>query len=113
MSIDALCNTTATVYLTTKASDAYGGWTGTSTARYSSMPCRIQAISGSERLMYGATRVDASHRMYCPAAYSAIDPEDEVVDAAGVRYRVRFVRDPDQMGHHMEVWMESVEGDIQ
>lgn len=113
MSIDALCNTTADVIKTTKASDAYGGWTETRSNRYTAMPCRIQAISGRERLMYGATRVDASHRLYCPATYSAIDAEDEISDAGGTRYRVRFVRDPDQMSHHNEVWMESIAGDIQ
>jgi len=112
MSISSLMNMTATVYSWTKTSDAYGGWARTSDARYAGMPCRIQAISGEERMTYASQRVMVTHKLYAPPDYSGIDPEDHVVDADGTRYRVQFVRDPDQMGHHTEVVMEQVQGCI-
>ena len=112
MSMGSLCNTTATVYSWTKTSDAYGGWTRSSDARYSGMPCRIQAIGGKEAMLYASQRVAVTHKLYTTSAYSAVDPEDHIVDADGTRYRVQFVRDPDQMGHHTEVTMEQLQGGI-
>ena len=112
MSIASLMNTTATVYSWTKTSDAYGGWTRTSDARYTAMPCRIQAISGKEAMRWASERTMVTHQLYAPPAYSAIDPEDHIVDADSTRYRVQFVRDPDQMGHHVEVTMEQIQDGI-
>ena len=113
MSVRSLCNTTATVYQTTKTSDAIGGWTESRSARFTSMPCRIQAISGNEQMVYAAQRMVATHKLYAPGDYTGIDSEDEIVDAGSVRYRVKFIRDPDQLGHHVEVTMEQLKGDIQ
>ena len=112
MSIQSLANTTATVYSWAKTSDAYGGWTRSSDARYAGMPCRIQAISGKEAMLYASQRVAVTHKLYAAPEYSAVDPEDHIVDAAGTRYRVQFVRDPDLMGHHIEIVMEQTQGGI-
>lgn len=113
IAIASLCNTTATVWQKTLTSDVYGTATAALTARYTSIPCRIQAISLSERSAYGAIRIDVTHKMYCSADYGGIGHSDEVTDAAGTRYRVTTVRDPDQMGHHTEVVMTELKGDIQ
>jgi len=112
MSIASLMSTTATVYSWTRTSDAYGGWARTSDARYTAMPCRIQAISGKEAMRWASERVTVTHQMFAPPDYSGIDPEDHIVDAAGTRYRVQFVRDPDLMRHHMEITMEQLRGDV-
>jgi len=112
MSINSLMNMTAVVYSWTKTSDSYGGWVRTSDARYSGMPCRIQALSGEERMTYASQRVTVTHKLYCAPDYSTVNPEDHIMDAAGTRYRVQFVRDPDQMGHHTEVVMEQTQGGI-
>ena len=113
MSIGSLMNNTATVFSWTKTSDTHGGWTRASDARYTSMPCRIQPISGSEIMRYGAERTVVTHKLYCPPDYSAIDHEDEIVDEDSKRYRVIFVRNPDRMDHHTEVEMLELRGDIQ
>ena len=106
-------NNTATVWRKTFTSDVYGTSTEAATARYTAMPCRIQAAKGMEMMRYAANRMEVTHTMFVPPEYSAISHEDEVVDAAGTRYRVTFVRDPDQMGHHIEVSMVQLKGDIQ
>ena len=112
MSVESLCNTTATAYSWTRTSDLYGGWVRTSDVRYSGMPCRIQAASGQEIMTWASQRAVVTHKMFAPGTFSAIDPEDHVVDAAGTRYRVQFVRNPDLMGHHTEVVMEQLKGDV-
>ncbi len=112
MSVESLCNTTADVYSWTKTSDAYGCWTRTSDARYSEMPCRIQSLDGQEVMKWASQRMVVTHDLFAPAAYSGIDPEDHVVDAAGTRYRVQFVDDPDLMGHHVEIVMEQIRDDV-
>ena len=112
MSVASLCNTTADVLSWTKVSDAYGGWTRTSDARYTAMPCRIHTIKGQEAMVYASQRVVATHKMFTTADYSAIDPEDHVVGADGARYRVQFVDDPCGMDHHVKAIMERLRGDV-
>jgi len=115
VSIQDLCNTTATVYSRSRVSDAFGGWTVTSDVRYADLPCRIQARKGTgmekEGIEADSLRVRVTHMLFCPPEYSAISEDDFVVDASSNRYDyVRWVRDPDQMSHHIEVWMEQLKG---
>ena len=112
MSIDSLCNTTVDVLKVTTASDAYGTWTETESARYTAMPCRMQPLSGQEIVMYSSQRVGVTHKLYAPPEYGEIAEDDVVSDAAGTRYGVVFVRDPDRMGHHMEVVVREVRPNV-
>jgi len=108
MSILSLCNTTATVYSHTTAVDDFGSVTTTSDTRYSAMPCRIQPMSGDERLQYGGERTEVTHKMFAPSAYTGITELDKVVGADDTIYDVVLSRNIDLAGHHAEVLLREL-----
>ena len=64
MSVESLCNTTASIYSITQAADGYGGYTDTSDLLYTDAPCRIQPMSGQERAMYRRNAVEVTTKIF-------------------------------------------------
>jgi len=108
MSVESLCNTTASVYTITQAADGYGSYTDTSDATYTDAPCRIQPMSGSERAMYRRDSVDVDTKIFFPGRYSGIVEKGFIIGADGTRYDIEFVSNIDMMSHHFEVMARSV-----
>ena len=108
MSIASLCNTTVTVYSVARTVDAFGTWTETETALYTDMPCRIQPMSGKERVIYASERNEVTHKLFCEAIYSGLNERTVVVDTSSVRYDVVSARNIDNMDHHLEVELREV-----
>ena len=108
MSIRGLCNNTADVFKTTRTADGYGGWTEVSDAVYSSMPCRIQPLSGTEAATYRREGVDVTTKMFVPPGYESMTEDCWVKDAAGIRYGIAFVSNIDNMDHHLEIAMREI-----
>ena len=108
MSIESLCNTTASIYTITQADDGHGSYTDTSDLLYANAPCRIQPMSGNERAIYRRDAVDVDTKIFFPGDYSGIVEKGFIIGADGTRYDVEFVADIDMMGHHFEVYVRSV-----
>ena len=100
MSFQSLMNKTVVVKRISKISDNMGGFSESETTIYSSMPCRIQVISGNERPVYGVEKLEASVKMFYEDGYD-LTTADKIV--FGIReFDVLFIRSPEEMGHHNE-----------
>ena len=108
MSVESLCNTTASIFSITQTKDGYGSFTDTSDLLYTDAACRIQPMSGTERAMYRRNSVDVNTKIFFPGEYSGIVEKGFIVGADGVRYDVEFCNDVDLMSHHFEVIARSV-----
>ena len=103
MSFIDLLNSRVKVQYFTEAEDDYGGLTHTWTTRYSSMKCRIQAISGREQSLYGSEKTVVTHKMFCEGDKTLLT-RDKIL--FGTReFNVVLVRNIDELGHHKEVEM--------
>lgn len=101
MSFRTLMNKRADVLSVATAKDAYGTWTETETTKHSGAPVRIQPMGGQERATYRAQQVEVTHKVFMDAKYS-ISRGDRI--RFGTReFDVEFVRDVDEMGHHLEI----------
>ena len=111
MSFDDLMNNSVKVLKPTRTRDDYAGWTTTYTTRFSSVPCRIQPMSGKEQSLYNSEREVITHKMFCPGKFKGITAQDQVWEGS-IRYDVDLVRDIDKMGHHLEIEMREIREDI-
>jgi len=101
MSFAGLLNTTAKVIRFTTSQGTMGGAKETPTTIINSLPCRIEALSGTERSMRGSTGVYVTHRMFClPPADVEIAESDEI-EIGSTRYEIMFV--DNLQGHHLEI----------
>jgi len=111
VSIPSLMNNSMTVYKQTSVSDVTGTFTKTASARFTSIPCRIQPRDGRDLIEAGSERVRVTHVIYTPQAYSTIDEEDYIIDADGNQYDfIHFIRSPEGMKHHVEIFCEQLKG---
>ena len=76
-------------------------WTSASTT-----DCLISPGGGNESFSDGKVTLFASHRMYCPASVD-ITNKDRVAHGTHT-YRVLFVKDPNTLLHHYEVFLDEV-----
>jgi hypothetical protein len=107
MSITHLLNKTGIVYRPTVTMSDTGGFDRTEAVLIAALRCRLEALSGSEREMRGATGVLVTHRLYCDVPTAAITEKDEIV-IDSVRYRVKFVDNVQELGHHEEILVEEL-----
>jgi len=100
MSFDGLMNQELHWMSRTVASDTIGGAVETWTYEDIFIPCRVVALSGTERAMIGSRGVDITHRIFCR-------PKDELNEKDRLEgdaiYQIEFVNNVDAMGHHMEL----------
>ena len=96
-----MLNKTMGLYRSTDVPDSVGGTTEVWLEEQADVPCRVRALSGSERAMLGSTGVDVSHRVYC-RPLADVNEKDEFRDG-DVYYRITHVNDVDKASHHMEI----------
>ena len=111
MAFHNLMNATATVEYETSTANTVGGWTQAWTTRYSGMPCRLQPMSGTRRMMYMRERVEATHMLYYPGSYAAVSEKDRIT-VGGTVYEVQFVANPDHSSHHFEAELRQLRGAV-
>lgn len=99
MSFLDMLDKTMTVLAFTKTSDAYGGYTATSAASYTNVPCRLQPISGSERDAYRGDKVEEVHVVYFENGAAVLVADDEVTIGTGT-YEIESVLDNGGRSHH-------------
>ena len=113
MSVRSLCNNTADVFKTTRTNDGYGGWTESSDLVYSSMPCRIQPLSGTEAATYRREGVDVTTKAFVPLpGYESMTEDCWIKDANGKKYGIVFIANIDNMDHHLEIAMREIRSDL-
>jgi len=104
-------NNSMTVFQQTRTSDFAGTVTVAATARFSNIPCRIQPRSGRELIEAGSEQVRVTHVIYTTQDYAAVDETDYIVDANGNKHNfIHFVRSPEGMKHHVEIFVEQTKG---
>jgi hypothetical protein len=94
MSFDSLLINSMAVYAQTNTQDSLGSIAVTEAASVAAWPCRLEALSGRERAMYGGVGVEVTHKVFCRVPTPTVGETDEL-EISGVRYRVQFV-DPIQ-----------------
>ncbi len=99
MSFLSMMNATADVTRIATTVDAIGGAIETETTPYTDIPCRIDALSATQRAMSGSVGVEVTHRMFCESGYTIQDTDTVTSDS--VVYDV--VYPGDVHGHHMEI----------
>ena len=102
MSFDTLMNISVTVQKVTRTKSRRGGVTETWSTRFSSMPVRVQPISGKEQLLYNSERTPVTHNMFVPGEYTGILESDRITYGSRT-FEIQLVRDIDFMAHHYEV----------
>ena len=101
MSFAGLLNQTCDVYRATISKATSGGAERTWAVQINDMPCRLQALRGTERAVRGSTGVEATHKLWCiPPAGETITEKDEI-QIGSTRYRIAFVDDFQGLGHHL------------
>ena len=66
----------------------------------------IRPLTGRELFASGKQTSFSTHRLYCDVA--DIDVKDQIV-ANGNTFQVRYVENPNNLNHHLEVDMELIE----
>lgn len=101
MSFDGRMNKLASLYQATVTASAMGGGAREWTLALLLHPCRLDAVSATERAMSGSTGVAVTHRMYCRNPVGVTVSEKDRWQVAGIMYEVVFVNDV--QGDHMEI----------
>ncbi len=103
MSFLSLLNKRVKVSFYTEAEDDYGGITHAWTTRYPSLKCRIQAMTGSEQVLYASEKTVVTHKLFCEGN-KTIATKDRIF--FGTReFNVVLVRNIDELSHHLEIEM--------
>lgn len=72
---------------------------------------RLRPLTGTEILGNEKLGLVTSHRFYC--AVMDIDVKDRIYDSVnGKTYEIKFVKDPMQMGVHLEIDCELIESAV-
>lgn len=113
MCIESLLNATCDVYTLTTGQSSMGGVTDSFTKRLMDRPCRVRALRGTERVILGGEKVEATHRIYFAAGteINATDRIQNIVkfkdgvkqDADTNYYDVQFQDDVDRAGVYVQV----------
>lgn len=61
---------------------------------------------GNQRISSGRDTLFASHRVYC-AAGTDVTQKDRIA-YSGQKYRIMFIKDPNTLSHHKELFLEQV-----
>jgi len=105
MSFTGLLDETITIQTVAYSQSNISGKNETWTARYTSIPARIEELTANERLMAGREGWERTHRIYIDPAYSAVAPSDRVVDSGSVVYQLEEVKEAKAFSgvHHYEL----------
>ena len=100
-----MMNSQARLYRRTVADDAIGGQVETWRPTRLFIPCRVMALSLTERAMMGSRGVDVTHRIFMrPDPIRKPNEKDklEIGGLDGVTYQIEGINDVDKMGHHIQ-----------
>jgi head-tail adaptor len=104
MSIASMLNITVTVKRIVKTADTYGSWTESEDDLIIDMPFRLQALSGSERQLYGKLQVEANCKGFCLPQTEEIK-EADIIYYGDRRFDVLFVDDWNLAGKYLRLWL--------
>jgi len=96
-----LFNKRMTVSTLQTTADGIGGAVTAGLPATGIVPCRCEAISGRERLIWRQEGVDISHRLYCAGTINLNTARTVKVD--DMEYDVLFVRERGGRTKHLEV----------
>jgi len=99
LSLLDMLDRTMTILSFTKTSDAYGGYTATSAASNTGVPCRLQPLSGIERDAYRGEKVEEVFSLYFRNGDATLTADDEIGIGTGT-YEVESVLDNGGRDHH-------------
>jgi len=109
MSFDGLLNTTCTIELNTPSPDASGQMIASWATAASSVPCRVDALSGGVNDTPSATFNLATHRIFLnnPTGVT-LSTLTHRIDVSSVKYRILLVSTFNDFGneHHLELLTE-------
>lgn len=80
--------------------DGLGSWSETDLPTSGIVPCRCEAITGRERLIWRQEGVDVTHRLWCDVNMGLT--ANQTVDIDGTKYDVQFVRERGGRTKHLE-----------
>lgn len=95
-----LFNKRMTISTPQNTEDAVGTWTETDLPASGIVPCRCEAITGRERLIWRQEGVDVTHRLWCNTHTGLT--ADHTVSIDGTEYDVQFVRERGGRTKHLE-----------
>ncbi len=103
MSFRSLMNKKMNVRRRTRTTDGAGGFTYAYSNVYTSIPCRIQPMSGREQAIYGMEdKSIPTHNIFTLGKYTGITTDTEITVGSRI-FDVTMVRNIDEMGHHLEI----------
>ena len=97
---ERLFNKRMTITAPQNVKDSVGTWTETDLPASGIVPCRCEAITGRERLIWRQEGVDVTHRLQCAANVTL--NAGRKVDIDGTEYDVQFVRERGGRTKHLE-----------
>ena len=100
MSLRSLLVSRCDIQSQTRIRDALGGWSTAWMTTYRDLPCRIQPLSGQERVLYDRQAVKATHKMFCEV--KTIN-EGMRVKFNSLYYDIVSVENTDEMNHHLRI----------
>ena len=108
MSYLGLLNTTCTIQVATKVVDSTTGeMTKTWATHASSVACRLDQASGSERRLVNNVYVQATHILFI-AYRTDLDEHDYRIIVGSDTYNILLVKNAGGEGHHTELELEII-----
>jgi predicted nucleotidyltransferase len=104
MSIASMLNSAVTVARVTKTPDDFGSWTESEDDLIVDLPFRLQALSGSERQLYGKLQVEANYKGFCLPQTEEIR-EADVIYYGTRKFDVLFVDDWNLEGRYLRLFL--------
>ena len=77
------------------------------TTAAASIACLLQPLNGNDVFIDGKRTIIATHKVFCSASESMTT--DDRLLIGSTRYDVVFVKDPNSMGHHYEVFCKEAQ----
>jgi len=88
--------------------DPYGGEVPAWGTLLVDVPCLVQAMSASERAMFGGTGVDVTHRLFCLPLSETVTARDRI--RMGDRlFQISYVDDVSGLADHLEAALTELE----
>lgn len=106
MSLKNLYNKTVDVLRITKTSDGGGSWTEVEVVHIHKLPCRINWLRGSERVMFDKDTWFRDAKLYCAVVDVLVKDR---ISYNSKTYEIVNVSNPDEMDKYMIVEMRLIE----
>jgi len=90
----------------TRASDGMGGWTETTTRLHKDLPCRINWVKGSEKIMFDKVTYYRDGKLFCKVINVTTD---DIITYSGKDYDIVDVSNVDNLNRFLVVDIKLIE----